>query len=172
MGRQRSGENSRRRRRIILIGRTMCGKTTLCQRITERAIAYCKTQTLNIVDDFIVDTPGEYLERMSYRGALAVASADVDVIVLVQDPMIDGSDFPPLYSSLFAGKPVVGIVTKIDLADAKAVERAKRYLSLAGAEEIFAVSAVSGEGLDDFIQAVCPKEGDVDEDRKTNSCYC
>ena len=39
-----------RKRRIILIGRSTAGKTTLCQRINHEELQYHKTQTVQIVN--------------------------------------------------------------------------------------------------------------------------
>ncbi|UQT46651.1 EutP/PduV family microcompartment system protein [Flavonifractor plautii] len=97
-----------RKRRIILIGRSTVSKTTLCQRINHEELQYHKTQTVQIVNQSMIDTPGEYLERRYFRGALMVTAADADTIVLVQDATEKGSMFPPAYSSMFA-KPCVGL---------------------------------------------------------------
>ena len=43
----------------------------------------------------MIDTPGEYLERRYFRGALMVTAADADTIVLVQDATEKGSMFRP-----------------------------------------------------------------------------
>ena len=59
-----------RKKRIILIGRSGCGKTTLCQYLNHEAIRYHKTQTIQIINNTMIDTPGEYLERTNLRGAL------------------------------------------------------------------------------------------------------
>ncbi|MCI6174914.1 MAG: EutP/PduV family microcompartment system protein, partial [Clostridiales bacterium] len=60
----------RKRKRIILIGRSTAGKTTLCQRLNHEELNYCKTQTVQIINRNMIDTPGEYLERRGFRGAL------------------------------------------------------------------------------------------------------
>ncbi len=140
-----------RKKRIILIGRSAAGKTTLCQRINHEELKYHKTQTVQVVNQSMIDTPGEYLERRYFRGALMVTSADADVIVLVQDATEGGTMFPPAYASMFA-KPAVGVVTKSDLADGHAVEKAKRYLHAAGAGKMFVVSSVSGEGVEELVK--------------------
>ena len=44
--------------------------------------------------------------------------------------------------------PVAGIVTKTDIATKKQVEDAKELLTLAGAQPVFCVSAVTGEGME------------------------
>jgi ethanolamine utilization protein EutP len=142
-------------KRVILIGRTTAGKTTLCQYICREELQYSKTQAVQIFKDSLIDTPGEYLEIRHYRGALHVTSTEADVIVLVQDPTEDGSMFPPAYAASF-GKPAVGVITKQDLATPEQIERARGYLRAAGAEEIFTTSSVDGTGFDalyDFLSA-------------------
>ena len=131
-----------RKRRIILIGRSTAGKTTLCQRINHEELQYHKTQTVQIVNQSMIDTPGE---------ALMVTAADADTIVLVQDATEKGSMFPPAYSSMFA-KPCVGVVTKSDLASEHEISNARQYLKAAGAGEIFVVSSVTGEGVEALVR--------------------
>ena len=130
-----SNETSKeeKKKRIILIGRSTAGKTTLCQRINNEELHYYKTQTVQVINKNMIDTPGEYLERRGFRGALIVTSADADIILMVQDATEGGTMFPPLFCSMFAGKPCVGIITKADLADEEQIERAKKYLKDAGA---------------------------------------
>lgn len=140
-----------KRKRIILIGRSAAGKTTLCQRINNEDLAYHKTQTVQIVNRSMIDTPGEYLERRGFRGALMVTAADADVIVLVQDAAEDGTMFPPAYNSTFA-KPTIGVITKSDLVSEREIETARKYLHLAGAQKIFITSSVSGEGVDELMK--------------------
>lgn len=139
-----------RKKRIILIGRSASGKTTLCQYLNHEVLRYHKTQTVQIVNQSMIDTPGEYLERTYLRGALMVTSADADIIVLVQDATERGTMFPPAYTSMFA-KPSIGIVTKCDLADEKQIEDAKKYLKMAGAHHIFVTSSVEGLGFETLM---------------------
>lgn len=140
-----------RKKRIILIGRSAAGKTTLCQRINNEELKYRKTQTVQVINQSMIDTPGEYLERRYFRGALMVTATDADIIVLVQDATENGSMFPPAYSSMFA-KPAVGVVTKQDLATEQQVAHAKQYLKAAGAGELFVVSSVTGEGVEALVK--------------------
>ncbi len=137
-------------KRIILIGRTRAGKTTLCQYLNEEDLVYHKTQTVHVVNGCMIDTPGEYLERNHYRGALMVTSADADLILFVQDATEDGTMFPPAYAGSFA-KPVIGIVTKSDIASEKQLEEAKKHLELAGATEIFITSSMAGTGFEEMF---------------------
>ena len=59
----------KQKKRAILIGRSMAGKTTLCQFLYHEELKYHKTQTVQLINDSMIDTPGEYLERVRMRGA-------------------------------------------------------------------------------------------------------
>ncbi len=145
------GAAQERKKRIILIGKSTAGKTTLCQCINHEELKYHKTQTVQVINKNMIDTPGEYLERTGYRGALIVTSTEADIIVLVQDATEAGTMFPPMFNSMFA-KPCVGVVTKADLASKEQVERAKKYLKMAGAGSLYVTSAVTGEGVDELVE--------------------
>lgn len=138
-------------KRIILIGRSAAGKTTLCQYLSHQDLHYHKTQTVQIANQCMIDTPGEYLERRSMCGTLMVTSVDAELIVLVQDATENGTMFPPAYNSMFA-KPTVGIVTKSDIATPEQIEKAKKYLKMAGARKVFVTSSVTGEGFDELVE--------------------
>lgn len=148
-GNRNGGEE--RKKRVILIGRSTAGKTTLCQCINHEELKYHKTQTVQIINQNMIDTPGEYLERTGYRGALVVTSTEADVIMLVQDATEGGTMFPPMFNSMFT-KPCVGVVTKADLANEEQVERAKKYLKNAGAGALYVTSAVTGQGVDELVE--------------------
>ncbi|MBP3039125.1 EutP/PduV family microcompartment system protein [Bacillaceae bacterium Marseille-Q3522] len=131
---------------LILIGATACGKTTLCQSLHGIAINYHKTQAVEFFDEAI-DTPGEYIENRHFYSALNVSAADANVIGLVQSVTDVQSYFPPMFASMFA-KPVIGIITKIDLAeDEKKIRQAENYLAAAGVEQVFSISAFENKGI-------------------------
>ena len=50
----------KKEKRILLVGRSGCGKTTLADTITHGSATYHKTQAITRVGNFI-DTPGEYM---------------------------------------------------------------------------------------------------------------
>ena len=139
-----------KRKRIILIGRSTAGKTTLCQRIENRELSYHKTQTVQVINQTMIDTPGEYLERRSFRGALMVTAVEADEVVFVQDATEDGTMFPPSYNSQFA-KPVIGVVTTCDIAQPEQIEKAGKYLRMAGAKQVFNTSSVTGAGMEALL---------------------
>ena len=135
-------------KKILLVGRTHCGKTTLSQAITGNELKYDKTQYIKQTEKYI-DTPGEYVETKVFGGALALYSYESDVIGLVQDACEPFSLFAPSIAPL-ANRPVIGIITKIDRSDARP-DMAEEWLKLAGAEPIFHISSKTGEGIDALI---------------------
>jgi len=129
-----------------LIGDVGCGKTSLTQALMGNEIQYKKTQAVEVVDNIIFDTPGEYLERTQMRGALMITSADAEIIGLVQAASENRDMFPPCYAGAFA-KEVIGIVTKIDEADEKRIKIAEEWLRMAGAHKVFKTSSLRGDGI-------------------------
>ena len=138
---------------IILIGRSAAGKTTFCQYINKEDLIYHKTQTVQVINGNIIDTPGEYLERGRMRGALTVASVDADIILLVQDATENGTMFPPAYTSSFA-KPSIGLVTKEDIATKEQIENAVHFLEMAGVDKVFVISSTKGTGFDKLFEYI------------------
>lgn len=118
--------------KIILIGRSMAGKTTLCQYLTNEELRYKKTQTIQVINKTMVDTPGEYFEHR-FWGALSVTAAEVDCIVLVQQSTESGTMFPPGYATTF-GKPCVGVVTKVIL-EQRTDRKCKKTSEACGSKE-------------------------------------
>ncbi len=156
-GNRQVKQMDRKQKRVILIGRSMAGKTTLCQYINNEDLKYHKTQTVQVINGSMIDTPGEYLERTYLRGALTVSATDADLIILVQQANEDGTMFPPGYSSTFA-KPCIGVVTKSDLAGEKQIEDAKKYLKNAGAGKVFVTSSYEGTGFEDLLEFLSSTE--------------
>lgn len=140
-------------KRIIFIGETGSGKTTLMQYLNNWEIKYHKTQQVYFTNN-IIDTPGEFMENRFYYNALVSSAVSADCIAIVQSISSQQNYFPPFFSSRFT-KPVIGIITKIDLNHSeKDLDLAQKRLSLAGAKEIFPLSVVNKEGisrLEDFL---------------------
>lgn len=122
--------------KVVFVGKTGSGKTTLIQRLEGKDVDYQKTQMVMYSGKYI-DTPGEYLENKLMLRNLLVSSSDVGKVVLVQDGEDTQTLFPPSISNMFMGKKVLGVVTKTDKK--KNVDICKEWLKLAGAEEIFCI---------------------------------
>ncbi|MBQ9977486.1 MAG: ethanolamine utilization protein EutP [Clostridia bacterium] len=133
--------------KVILIGRSESGKTTLTQALTGKGIRYEKTQIVQR-GDFIIDTPGEYIQTRNFGGALAVYAYESDIVGLLISADEPFSLFPPNITSM-ANRLVVGIVTGIDKKEAR-IDRAENWLKLAGCKKIFKVSSTTGEGIEEL----------------------
>lgn len=132
-------------KKMMLIGKTGCGKTTLTQAILETSMIYKKTQALEYYP-CIIDTPGEYIENRNYYNALIATSVDSDIIAFVQDSTDGECIFPPQFARIFV-KPIIGIITKTDCI-IKNIKRAEECLINAGVNEIIFASAIEGTGIE------------------------
>lgn len=144
-------------RKIIFIGRSEAGKTSLTQAMKGEHITYHKTQYVNNYD-VIIDTPGEYAETKTLGGALAVYSYEADVVGLLLSAIEPYSLYPPNVTTL-CNREVIGIVTKIDHPQAN-VRQAEEWLRLAGCEKIFRISSYTGEGVLELLEFL-KEDGDV-----------
>ena len=154
------------------MGRPNVGKSTLVNRIlgTKVSIVSDKPQTtrtqvrgvLNLSDTQIVfvDTPGIHKprtlmgERLNDTAHEAVS--DVDVVVLVVDataPVGKGDRF------VAAAVPPTAlcVVNKIDAVRRDQVVAQLMAASELGLDEYFPVSAVTGEGVDELVQAIAAR---------------
>ena len=85
-------------KKIILMGRSECGKTTLTQALKGDVIHYHKTQYINHYD-VVIDTPGEYAENASLAKALALYTYEADVVGLLLSSTEPYSLYPPCVSA-------------------------------------------------------------------------
>jgi ethanolamine utilization protein EutP len=144
-------------KKIILMGRSEAGKTTLTQALKGEKITYKKTQYVNYFD-VIIDTPGEYIQTARLGRALALYSYEADIVGLLLAANEPYSLYPPNITCM-VNREVVGIVTKIDKSDGNP-ERAARWLGLAGCRKIFYVNSKTSEGVADILEYL-KEPGDV-----------
>lgn len=127
-------------RKVMMVGKIGCGKTTLSQRLIGEEVKYQKTQAVSLVGDGIVDTPGEYLEQKQFYAALTVSAVEADVILLLASAIDEQNSFSPRMCSMFSDKPIIGVVTKTDMAeDEELKEEVHTLLEMAGADAILEV---------------------------------
>lgn len=144
-------------KKIILVGRSEAGKTTLKQALKGEKIQYQKTQYVNRYD-VIIDTPGEYIQTKNLGNALAMYTFEADVVGMLISACEPYSLYPPCVTPV-ANRPVIGIVTQIDQPDAD-VEQAVRWLELAGCEKVFKVNSKTGEGVWQILDYL-KEDGDI-----------
>lgn len=147
-------------KKIMFIGKTTCGKTTLAEKLLFGNTTSRKTQAIERLQN-IVDTPGEYIENPRlYRGIL-ITSYDMDSVAMVQDVTDENSLFPPEFATAF-NREVVGIITKMDLKTMDRQEEiAEEILKKAGAKKIFKVSVYDDNSLSDIKKYIFENEENI-----------
>ena len=143
-------------KKIMLVGRSGAGKTTLTQAMKGRKITYHKTQYINNYD-VIIDTPGEYAENKTLARALILYSYEADIVGLLMSAIEDYSLYSPNIVSM-ATREVIGIVTQIDQPEARP-DLATMWLELTGCKKIFLCQLRDGEGWEIFL--IPAEEGDT-----------
>ena len=133
-------------KKLMLMGRSGAGKTTFTQALRGDSIAYKKTQYVGY-GDWLIDTPGEYIETSRLGNALALYAYEADVIGLLQAADEPYSLFPPNITCM-VNREVIGIVT---LRDGVSPDRAIRWLKISGCKKIFVVDSVSGDGIQELL---------------------
>ena len=138
-------------KKIMLIGKSGSGKTSLIQRFNNESLKYKKTQSLIYYKNFL-DTPGEYLENRRFYNALLVSSFEYDTIIFLQSTIDKVSIFPPSFGNMF-NKEIIGVITKIDLPSGN-IGYASEVLKRAGCSLIFNVSCITDEGVVELYRRV------------------
>ena len=154
-------------KKIILIGRSGAGKTTLTQALKGEEIKYHKTQYVNYFE-CIIDTPGEYAQTHELGYALALYSYEADVVGLLLSATEPYSLYPPNITCM-VNREVVGIVPQINEPKADP-ERAARWLRLSGCKKIFYVDSTVGTGVPDILSYLREEETEeISTNNKNNS---
>lgn len=158
---------------IAVIGEPNVGKSTLLNRLinTKLSIVSNKPQTtrkkiLGILTEAdcqcaFLDTPGifepayELQEKMVAKAKEAIQ--DADIIILVIEPFFKSDKFLLNFGHLFKGKTLFIVINKIDLIKKSEllplIERLKDY----NAEQIFLISALNGDGVNDLKKVIFEK---------------
>lgn len=134
-------------KKLILMGRSGVGKTTLTQALKGEKTRYQKTQYIDY-GDFLIDTPGEYAENHDLGVALALYAYEADVVGLLIAADEQYSLFPPNITCM-VNREVIGIVTKCDKADS---DRAENWLRLSGCKTVYKVDSKTGKGINQILE--------------------
>ncbi len=133
--------------KLILIGRSGAGKTTLTQALAGVDVHYAKTQDVKN-KDFMIDTPGEYIQERHLGGAVAVFVYESDIVGLLMSADEPYSLFAPNISTM-CNREVIGIISGIDKPNAN-IPRVTNWLKQTGVKKIFYLSSITGEGVNEL----------------------
>lgn len=134
-------------KKLILMGRSGVGKTTLTQALKGEKTHYQKTQYIDY-GDFLIDTPGEYAENHDLGAALCLYAYEADVVALLIAADEQYSLFPPNITCM-VNREVIGIVTKCEKADPT---KAEGWLRLSGCETVYKVDSKTGKGINQVLE--------------------
>ncbi len=136
-------------KKILLIGRSGSGKTTLKQALKRQPLHYEKTQAIDH-QEWVIDTPGEYIETKHLGYPLALYAYEADVVGLVISALEPYSLLSPNITCM-ANRDVIGIVTQMDQKAANP-HLVASWLRLAGCKRIFFISSYTREGVEELLE--------------------
>jgi GTPase len=165
---------------VALVGRPNVGKSTLLNRLVGEKVAIVspkpqttRTRILGVVNRpdgqvALVDTPGLHQPKGSLGQAMVAlalgAVEDVDLVVLVVEPTFGKDGQTPELTQenrsileRLSGirKPRFLVLNKVDaVAKAPLLPLAELYRDALGFDETFFISARTGEGVDEFLEAL------------------
>ncbi|WP_227020019.1 EutP/PduV family microcompartment system protein [Sinanaerobacter chloroacetimidivorans] len=138
------------KKKMMLIGSSRTGKTSLANWLNSENIEVLKSQTINY-GTHTIDTPGEYLESPLMHRYIIAASQDADMILFVQSFDQTGFSFPPNFAGAFNCRKV-GVITKADLEekrnDLELLYRNFKEIGLEG--PYFVTSSKTGKGIEEL----------------------
>lgn len=102
-----------RKKRVMVIGPTNSGKTTLVNALNDYDGPLRKTQDV-IYGKNTIDVPGSYIENAWMYKHLSIIAQDASHVLILVDQSKCQNVYPPGFSKVFRC-PVIGVITKIDL---------------------------------------------------------
>ncbi|MBP2641343.1 MAG: hypothetical protein H6Q66_2294 [Firmicutes bacterium] len=134
------------KKRIMIVGSTQSGKTTLANALNHCSRALKKTQDV-IYGDNAIDTPGAYIENAAmYKYLIATAQTASHVLILV-DQSRPQEIYPPNFAKIFTC-PVLGVVTKLDIAPENAGICIRQLKRIGIFEPYFRISLRDNTGVE------------------------
>ncbi len=134
-----------RKKRVMVIGPTGCGKTTLVNALNDDDGPLKKTQNI-IYKDNTIDVPGSYIENAWMYKHLIAASQDASHVLI----LVDQSKCADVYSPGFAKAfrcPVIGVITKSDSMKENEDLCIKQLKKIGVVEPYYKISVHSGTGM-------------------------
>ncbi|AFQ46198.1 EutP/PduV family microcompartment system protein [Desulfosporosinus meridiei] len=140
------------KKRIMIVGPTQSGKSTLANVLNESSRPLKKTQDI-IYGKNTIDTPSSYLENPSmYKYLIATAQTASHLLILVdQSKLIEV--YPPAFAKSF-NCPVLGVITKIDLAQEFADLSIQQLKRIGVNEPYFRISLKDNNGVEALKQYI------------------
>lgn len=134
------------KKRIMIVGPTQSGKSTLANVLNDTTRPLRKTQDV-IYGKNTIDTPSSYLENPSmYKYLIATAQAASHLLIIV-DQSRPIEIYPPSFAKTFTC-PVIGVITKADLAQNNADLSIQQLKKIGVPEPYFWISPKDNTGVE------------------------
>ena len=144
------------KKRIMVVGPTQSGKSTLTNGLNDSTRPLKKTQDV-IYGKNTIDTPGSYIENASmYKYLIATAQTASHVLMLVDQARLI-EVYPPSFAKSFTC-PVIGVITKIDLAPENANLCIQQLKRIGIKEPYFWISLKDNTGVEALKQFLLGKQ--------------
>ena len=131
----------------MVIGPVGSGKSTLLNALKFIEGEVRKTQSIKYTP-LAIDTPGEMMQIPYLYNSFILNSSRARAVFFLASAKQYNRIPPKIALALKA--PAYGIVSHIDAADENQIRRAQAVLETVGLKEIFRVSSVTGEGLQEL----------------------
>jgi ethanolamine utilization protein EutP len=138
--------------RAMLIGSVDAGKSTLTNALLGRRVETVKTQSLHYYD-WIVDTPGEYVENPLFYKSIMATALEVTHVLFIQDATNQKITFPPGFSSGIP-KLAIGVVTKADSELADVDQAISKLMKSMVQGQIVVTSSFKQRGMEEIRDLV------------------
>jgi len=144
------------KKRIMIVGPTQSGKSTLTNALNDSTRPLKKTQDV-IYGKNAIDTPGSYIENASmYKYLISTAQAASHVLILVdQSRLIEV--YPPGFAKSFTC-PVIGVITKTDLSPENSNLCIQQLKKIGIREPYFWISIKENTGVESLKQYLLGKQ--------------
>ncbi|WHY02511.1 EutP/PduV family microcompartment system protein [Neobacillus sp. DY30] len=134
-----------RKKRIMVIGPTACGKTTLVNALNEEDKPIRKTQNL-IYGKNTIDVPGAYIENTWMYKYLISAMQDASHVLILVDQSKPAEVYSPGFAKVFRC-PVIGVITKADATPENEDKCIQQLKEIGTANPYFKISVQQDIGI-------------------------
>lgn len=145
------------KKRIMVVGPTRSGKSTLANVLNDSNRPLKKTQDV-IYGENTIDTPGAYIENASMYKYLIATAQTASLLLIMVDQSRQIEVYPPGFAKSFTC-PVIGVISKIDVTPNNVnwcIEQLKR---MGIGEPYFCISLKDNTGVSALKQYLFEKTG-------------
>ena len=133
------------KKRVMVIGPTNCGKTTLVNALNDYEGPVRKTQDI-IYGTNTIDVPGSYIENAwMYKHLIATSQNASHILILVNQSRC-ADVYSPGFAKVFRC-PVIGVISKTDLLPENEEICIRQLKQIGVAEPYFKISSLYGTGI-------------------------